>query len=124
MSEHDKTGEHCCKRFFRARVMGSPTGEPLELTEENRSHTLRSALPRLAGAEAAMLSERGSIVVTAGGVPRGAVDPDRTTLGDLDAMFRAAGQNDEELSVNMGVNAHGGAVRCGRHPGPAYWTGF
>jgi hypothetical protein len=140
-------GEHSKRYYLRARMMGQPMGEPLELTDDNRSYTLRSILPRLAGPEAAMLSERGAATVTLGADTR-FVDPDSTTLGDIDFMFRAPeqdrdeqdqdeqdqdeqfrnehnqGEQDQELSVNMGVNVRGAAVRRGGRPGPVCRAGF
>ncbi len=97
MSEAAKT------KTLQARVMGQPTGTALTLDDQLRGQTLSSVLARLAGPEAALLGQRSNYVVSSGADSR-LVDPRRTTLADIAAMFES-----DQIQVDLNVNARGGS---------------
>jgi|GEM_PF-6930201 len=106
MSEAVKT------KTLQARVMGQPTGTALTLDDQLRGQTLSSVLARLAGPEAALLGQRSNYVVSSGADSR-LVDPRRTTLAEIAAMFDA-----DQIQVDLNVNARGGSDELEPPPRP------
>jgi hypothetical protein len=106
MSEAVKT------KTLQARVMGQPTGTALTLDDQLRGQTLSSVLARLAGPEGRAPRPAQQLRGVVGGDSR-LVDPRRTTLAEIAAMFDA-----DQIQVDLNVNARGGSDELEPPPRP------